>query len=306
METSPWERLKTLAGRAYHEFNEDKCFVLAGSVAYFGLFSFFPVVLLTLAAAGRVLGSEVEAAGALVEFFSDYLPGGVSTARSMVGSLVGSHGLVSGLALLGLLWAGSQILYYLEIAMNLAWDCPPRPWWQSRVRSILFLLMAQALSVAYFLISIASVARRLIGKLPGYEWLNSDQLLEFSLWFVSFGLSLLVFVLLNRFLPNCTVSWKAGLFGGLVSATLMEFARFGFRLYLVNFANYNLLYGSIGGLFVLVMWSYYAALITLLGAELASEVEEVIFDIPRCDRRHAPGEVGQQLRNMGIEADFSS
>ncbi len=305
MERTLWERLKQLGSRAYREFIDDKCFVLAGSVAYFGLFSFFPLALLTLAAVGRVLGSEDKAAGALIEFFGDYLPGGLATAQSMVGSLVDSHGLLNWLAMLGLLWAGSQILYYLEIAMNLAWDCAPRPWWQSRMRSVLFLLMAQGLAAAHFLLSIASLARRLIGKLPGYEWLNSDQLLEFSLWFVSFGLSLLVFVMLNRFLPNCTVSWKAGLFGGLVSAGLMEVARFGFRHYLENFANYNLLYGSIGGLFVLVMWAYYAALITLLGAELASEVEETVFGIPRCNRRHAPEGVDEQLRNMGIEAEFS-
>lgn len=299
-ESGFWARTKTLSTRLVKEFEEDKCFVLAGAVAYFGIFSVFPLLLLSLSAAGRVLGSETEAAKAILDFVSVYLPGALKAARSLLNTLSSSHGLLNGLAVLGLLWSGSQILFYLELAMNLAWDCRPRSWWWSRVRSILFLLLAQGLMVGYFLLSIASLAQALIARLPGYEWLSVDFLLTASLWLTSVSFSFLVFVLMNRFLPNCTVSWRAACVGGFVSATLLEIARMAFGYFLSNFAGYNLLYGSIGGFFVLITWSYYAAIVTLVGAELASEVEEVYFDIPRCDDRH-PSEAEVALRNMGIE-----
>ena len=296
-------RVRELLVRLYKEFNEDRGFVLSGAVAYFGIFSVFPLVLLTLAAAGRVLGSEKEAAVAVLELVSVYLPGAVQAARSLVKTLSTSHGFLNGLAIVGLLWSGSQILYYLELAMNLAWDCKPRPWWKSRLRSILFLILAQVLMAGYLLLSIAGLAQGLISRLPGYEWLSVDFLLSASLWVTSLALSVLVFVLMNRFLPNCVVSWRAALFGGLVSASLLEVARIAFTYYLRNFAGYNLLYGSIGGFFILITWSYYAAVVTLVGAELASEFEEVFLDIPRCEHR-APTEAELALRSIGIEADF--
>jgi membrane protein len=298
-------RLRELLRRLIREFEEDRCFVLAGAVAYFGLFSLFPLMLLTLAAAGRVLGSESQAAEGLLELVSVYLPGALQTVRSFLNTLVNSHGLLNGLAIFGLLWAGSQIVFYLEQAMDLAWDCQHRPWWKSRLRSILFLVLAQALVAGYLLLSLASWAQMVIGKLPGYEWLSQEFLLSTSLWLTSLALSVLVFVLMNRFLPNCQVSWRAALFGGLVSATLLELARLAFTYYLRNFAAYNLLYGSIGGLLVLIMWSYYAALVVLVGAELASEFEDVFFGTPRCQKRQ-PGEAETALRAVGIDADFGS
>ena len=289
MEDTPknsWSRLYELLRRAFFEFEKDRCFILAGAVAYFGLFSIFPLMLLVLAAAGSLLGSEGDATKALLDLVTVYLPGAVPTARNLLQTLADSHGLLNGIALLGLLWAGSQILFYLELAMDLAWDCQPRPWWKSRLRSILFLIFILVLLAGYLFVSIASLAQMLIAKLPGYEWLSTDLLLSMSLWLSSIGLSFLVFVLMNRFLPNCTVSWRAASTGGLVSAGLLEVARVAFAFYLSNFAEYNILFGSIGGLFVLIMWSYYAALAVLIGAEIASEFEEVFFDVPRCERRN--------------------
>jgi membrane protein len=300
-----YKNLKLLLQKSYEEFSDDNCSALAGAVAYFGLFSLFPLTLLTLGVAGRFLGSEEKAKVAVMGFLSDYLPGAVSTAHGLVHKLGASHGLLSGLAIIGLVWAGSQILYYTEMAMNLAWDCNPRPWWKSRLRSIGFLLLAQLLILGYLFLSVVNLAKTLVSKLPGYSWLSTDLLLSFSLWFVPFVLSLMVFVALNKFLPNCFVSWRAALFGGLITATLFEMARLGFRFYLSGYANYDVLYGSIGGLFILVMWAYYGALAMLLGAELASEVEEVFWEIPRTDCRDPRNERAEELlRRVGIDADF--
>jgi uncharacterized BrkB/YihY/UPF0761 family membrane protein len=42
----------------------------------------------------------------------------------------------------------------------------------------------------------------------------------------------------------------------------------GFSLYINNFSRYNLLYGSIGTLLLLMLWVYFSCIVLLVGYEL--------------------------------------
>jgi membrane protein len=77
-------------------------------------------------------------------------------------------------------------------------------------------------------------------------------------------------VLLNRFLPNQTVRWRAAIIGGLTSAALFEFGKvaFGNYLSLVAIHTYEGIYGSLAILPVFVVWAYLSWMIVLLGAEI--------------------------------------
>jgi membrane protein len=77
-------------------------------------------------------------------------------------------------------------------------------------------------------------------------------------------------ILLNRFLPNQTVRWRAATIGGLTSAALFEFGKvaFGEYLSLVAIHTYEGIYGSLAILPVFVVWAYLSWMIVLLGAEI--------------------------------------
>ncbi|HVH99933.1 MAG TPA: YhjD/YihY/BrkB family envelope integrity protein [Enhygromyxa sp.] len=77
-------------------------------------------------------------------------------------------------------------------------------------------------------------------------------------------------VLLNRFLPNQTVRWRAAVIGGLTSAALFEIGKvaFGNYLSLVAIHTYEGIYGSLAILPVFVVWAYLSWMIVLLGAEI--------------------------------------
>lgn len=44
----------------------------------------------------------------------------------------------------------------------------------------------------------------------------------------------------------------------------------GFSFYVENFANYSIIYGTLGAVIILMMWLYMTSLILILGAELNS------------------------------------
>ena len=84
-------------------------------------------------------------------------------------------------------------------------------------------------------------------------------------------------ILLNRFLPNQRVRWKAAIIGGLLSAALFEFGKLAFGQYLtlVSMHTYEGIYGSLAILPVFVVWAYLSWLIVLLGAETAFVVHHL-------------------------------
>jgi membrane protein len=60
--------------------------------------------------------------------------------------------------------------------------------------------------------------------------------------------------------------------GPILSTALTIISSFGFRYYVVNLAQYNKLYGSIGTLLVILLWIYINSIILLLGFELNASI----------------------------------
>ena len=60
---------------------------------------------------------------------------------------------------------------------------------------------------------------------------------------------------------------------GTIMFTLMfVLGTIGFNYYIINFSNYNALYGSIGGLIIFMMWIYVNCIIVLIGYELDASI----------------------------------
>lgn len=89
--------------------------------------------------------------------------------------------------------------------------------------------------------------------------------------------SSIALILLNRFLPNQTVRWRAAVIGGLISAALFEVGKFAFGQYLslVAISTYEGIYGSLAILPVFVVWAYLSCMLLLLGAEVTFVVHHL-------------------------------
>jgi len=63
--------------------------------------------------------------------------------------------------------------------------------------------------------------------------------------------------------------------GAVVATVLFEIARHFFAFYIEHFGGYQLIYGSLGAIVILLVWIYYSAFIMLLGAEVGSELNHL-------------------------------
>jgi membrane protein len=78
-----------------------------------------------------------------------------------------------------------------------------------------------------------------------------------------------VILLLYRFVPSNQPGWRHIWLGALLAAIGFEIIRFAFVWYVKNFAQYNLIYGPISSVIVLLMFIYLTAWVLLFFAKFS-------------------------------------
>lgn len=250
-----------LTWRVFKEMGADQATHAAAGVAYYAVFSIFPLILALLAISGIFLSSpDIE--GKLLTFLTDNLPGSEQFVVGNVESLIRFRGPAGLVGIAGLFWAASAVFGGITLAVNRAWDVEEsRPFYIAKPRQ---LLMALGVGVLFLVSMSASSAVQILGPTLGAVGL---QLVGYL---TTFGM----FILMYRYLPNTQTYWRYIWLGALVAAILFELAKNAFVLYVANFASFQA-YGSLASVLIFLVWAYISALILILGAEVSTEYERM-------------------------------
>lgn len=87
-------------------------------------------------------------------------------------------------------------------------------------------------------------------------------------WIVIILLFFLCISFIYRHAPAVHKKWKLINPGSILATFMMIACTMGFSYYVVNFGNYNKLYGSIGTILILMLLIYFNSLVLLIGFEL--------------------------------------
>src|SRR5687767_1948331 len=87
-------------------------------------------------------------------------------------------------------------------------------------------------------------------------------------WIVIILLFFLTISFIYRHAPAVHKKWKLINPGSILATFMMIACTMGFSYYVVNFGNYNQLYGSIGTILILMLLIYFNSLVLLIGFEL--------------------------------------
>src|SRR5215217_1614243 len=259
----------------------------AAALAYRGLFGLFPFLLILVILVGALgftdyLNTAVDNAGTQpYQHVPKQLEPVVEPAREQVQPLVGmieraknragGKLLFFGVALA--LWSVSAVARTLTEAFNVAYQvAETRRWWKQLAASVAFgpiLAVVVIVSIALMLIG-----PQLVGNIAAL--VDLDELFV-RLWgWLRFpvALFLLVVVLsvIYRFGPNARQRLRSVALGAALAVVLWAVSSVAFSLYLANFANYGLTYGSLGAAVGLLFYLYLCASVVLLGAELNAAI----------------------------------
>jgi membrane protein len=253
----------------FRDFSTDRGPQWAAAITYYALLSIFPLLLAIITLGSLIFDPEPEAiVTVIVEQIGDLLPAGEEEIGSIVEGAIQAGATVGFVSVLALLWSGSRVFSALTIALNVFFDADEPYDFLKRTAIELGML----LSIGLFFV-LALFSRWIVTYFWGVlDWFPQAQ--DFlQRWLVEIiaGVLLLVAIfLMYRFIPRRNVEWKVALAGAFFSTLAIVLARPLFGTYVQNFADYDVVYGSLGVLIVLIIWSWLMAVIILLGAEIAS------------------------------------
>jgi membrane protein len=281
-----------LLRRAFIAAYEDNCFSIAKGAAYSFLLSLFPVLTTLTAILIQVRAQSI--VRVIAAFVSQIAPPGT---EDIILWRLRQHGRpvsLSVVAIILALWAGSGAMLSLMEGFQAAYRIPSgRPFLKQRAMAIFLVITAALPSVlASALIIFGDRSERAF-----LQWVRgSSDVLELSgpveiLWrlaryVLAFCTTTFVTGLLYYFGPNHRPSvrrseklWESRFMrvwpGAILATGLWFLATAGFAWYVAHLAHYNLFYGSIWAVIVLLIWLYLIACIALIGCELNAERERV-------------------------------
>jgi membrane protein len=250
----------------FRDFSRDECPSMAAALAYAAIFSLPSFLLIVIYVAGLVLGPKA-ASGQIQSKLSGAM--GAQTAaqiQTMVNNVAQNHtgGLVATVfGFAGLLLSATSVLLQLQQCLNKAWKVRVtgsgiRHFAMRRVRSSLLLIGAGVLAMVS--VAASSVISVLVKMLifPGAAQAGETVM--------SLALFTLIFAAILKVLPDVNLRWSDVWVGGLFIAVLFVIGKHLIAIYLAH-AGKASVYGAAGSLALILLWTYYSALIFLLGVE---------------------------------------
>ena len=262
-----WALLKT----TFEEWTQDNVARLAASLAYYTVFSIAPLLIISIAIAGLVLGSEAaqgqivaQLRGLLGQQGAELIQGMIESANKPTAGIV-----ATAVGLITLLLGATGVFGELQSALNTIWNVKPSPrnglilfalsrfWSLTMVLGIGFLLLV-SLVLSAALSGIGAWAQGYVGEMAFIA-----QLINITL---SFIITMALFALIYKVLPDLKIAWRDVWMGAAITSLLFSVGRVLIGFYLGN-SSISSSYGAAGSLVVLLVWVYYSAQILFLGAE---------------------------------------
>ncbi len=130
-------------------------------------------------------------------------------------------------------------------------------------------------TITIFVLIFTSIIFLVYGELIGYFIFNLIGLNSVFIyiwnWFrYLIGVSTLVIIIINlyKYTPNKKLKTKDVIPGSIISTLVWLTVSFCYSYYTNNFSNYEVIYGSIGGIIVLITWLYLSSWSILIGLEI--------------------------------------
>ena len=303
------ELSETLVGsfllRLYKRYDMSRLPLLAAALAYYAAFSLGPLLLLLAGWLSVFLRNRPELAAqyrtALTDLVAQLLPlqenseALVSQSFDVILTQLNQGAVLrSIISILILLWASSNFFTSLQLALEVIFDVPQmRGYWRKRGVAVL-LVASVALVIGVELIggllssSINEFSSLIAGWLKEHNLPAADFRIRWGqgLWTeaIRFVIATSVFTLCFRYLPRQSSSWLGALIGAVFSTASILVMRFIFETSF-SLERFNLIYGVVTSLLVVLLWLYFALLMFLVGALLVAEISQQV----------RPREFGAQL-----------
>jgi membrane protein len=254
-------------------FSRHNCPQQAAAISYYVLFSIIPVAILSVSIIGFVLTNE-ERRSDLVNEILDTIPLTQTEGRDEVESALDTVQRVSGVAaavsIVATIWASSGMFGSIRRALNIVWSADEhRPWAQGKL--VDFAQVGGLSAILFGSIVLTGLMRAIREASADYAgpFANENFFWEIPAILIPAAVSFATFALLLKVVPAAHPRWRDVLPGAFFATIVFEALKNTFAIYVANFNNFDVVYGSLAGVLLFLFFTYLASNILLMGAELS-------------------------------------
>ncbi len=262
-----WELLK----ETFSEWSKDKVSLLAAALAYYTVFSLAPLLIIVIAIASAVFGTEAarnEIVGqiqALVgEAGAQFIQMAIQNASKPTTGIIASV-----INLMILLFGASGVFAQLQEALNMIWAVEPKPKLNFlKIIQSRFLSFTMVLGIGFLLLVslVLNAALTALFNYLGNLIIGIEFFWEISNFTFSIIITGVLFALIYQVLPDVKIAWSNVWIGAIISSVLFNVGKSLLAIYLVK-SSFNSTYGAAASPIIVLTWVYYSAQILFFGAE---------------------------------------
>ena len=261
---------------AFRGFDEDKCQLRASALTFYSLLSIVPFVAMAFGIAKgfgiekilekqlyEKLAGQEEVVGKIINF-----------SQSLLETTKG--GVIAGVGVAILFWTVIKVLGNIENSFNDIWGIRKSRTWGRKFSDYLSIMLICPLLLimsSSVTVLVASQVKLVVEKIA---FLGVFSPVIFTLLnLLPYCVIWVLFTYIYIFMPNTSVSFKSGLFGGVIGGTIYQFVQWIYINFQVGVAKYGAIYGSFAALPLFLGWLQISWIIVLFGAEISFAEQNV-------------------------------
>jgi membrane protein len=263
-----WKVLKD----SFSSFSDDKVTKLSASLAYYTVFSMGPLLILIISLCGIFLGREAME-GQVYHQLEGFM--GKDTAAQLQGiiknaAISGKGPIALVIGAVTLLIGATTVFGEIQDSINGIWGVKPKPkrGWLKMLQNR-FLSFSVIVSLGFILL----VSLAVTSVVDGLNDVLARRFSEVSVIFfyivnqvVTLAVISFIFGVIFKVLPDAKIKWRDVMLGSIVTGLLFMVGKFGISIY-ISKSNVGSTFGAAGSLVIVLLWTYYSALILYYGAE---------------------------------------
>lgn len=248
-------------------FIKDDLLSMSAQITYYFLLAFFPFLLFLM----NLLSFTSLSSELLITNFSTFLPQdtAILVRNTLEQTVEAKSKTLLIVGMLGSLWAASRGIAAIIRALNNSYDVKEtRNFFKLSFISLITTLGVTVMIIFAFVMIvfgkiIGSYVFGLIGATTLFDIIWS--LLRYA---IPLTVMIITFSLIYTHVPNIKLRFKNVIIGTIFATVGWITTSLLFSFYVNTFANYEKVYGSLGGVIALIIWLNLSALIILVGGEL--------------------------------------
>ncbi len=247
----------------------------SAQIAYYWIMAFFPFLIVVIS----LLTFANISVNVLMDYIATIVP---NSLMPFIETTINQFILYRSTTLLSVgvlisLWSGGTAVNALLRGIHLAYNSKfVKPFWLSKVVAIVYTFLFALLLI---LMMVALVFGNRIGSYV-INVLHLNRGIIMPIWNVirlsmPFIALIVVLYIIYRIVPRRYLKVKNVWLGTLAASAGWYGFSLIFSIYIDNYSKYNQLYGSIGSVFILLIWLYASCMVLLVGAEINAVYQEM-------------------------------